>query len=225
MGIIRTTFTTVLMGAAGATTGWTFWTRNSKFIPLSPSDPIFSSPAYMRQNPNRNAATQDLCQRKVKLSLIKPQLLEREGKLVEAFCAGVWGGLGYKYQRHYLSQKYENHTTTSHQLWTPRALQTSTYEPGTQITDHFEVVSKTPTSIIVRCGDSPLKTGVRESDGLFEMSARIDRDEGVAVFELKSVFFKGTGTESKGPMPPHVEFAHRLYTKLWMETAVKNCIM
>lgn len=48
----------------------------------------------MRQNPNRNPATQDLCQRKVPLSKIKPHLLEKEGKLVEAFCAGVWGGLG-----------------------------------------------------------------------------------------------------------------------------------
>ena len=34
--------------------------------------------------------------RKVPLAQIKPQLLEKEGegKLVEAFCAGVWGGIG-----------------------------------------------------------------------------------------------------------------------------------
>ena len=37
--------------------------------------------------------------RKVPLSKIKPQLLEKEkeGKLVEAFCAGVWGGYGRFY--------------------------------------------------------------------------------------------------------------------------------
>jgi hypothetical protein len=63
-------------------------------VPLSPSDPIFTSAAYLRNNPNRNPATQDLCVRKVPLSKIKPQLLEKEGKLTEAFCAGVWGGLG-----------------------------------------------------------------------------------------------------------------------------------
>ncbi|KAF7854518.1 uncharacterized protein EAF02_011693 [Botrytis sinoallii] len=225
MGLIRSTFTTALLGAAGATSGWAFWTRNSRFIPVSPSDPIFSSAAYMRQNPNRNPATQDLCQRKVPLSKIKPHLLEKEGKLVEAFCAGVWGGLGYSYQRSYLSKKYQNTTTTSHQLWEPSQLLSSTYEVGTQITDHFEVVSKTPTSIIVRCGDSPLVTGVRDSDGLFEMKASVDKNEGVAVFELKSVFFKGTGKSTEKPMPAHVEFAHRLYTKLWMETAVENCVM
>lgn len=57
------------------------------------------------------------------------------------------------------------------------------------------------------------------------MKASIDKAEGVAVFELKSVFFKGIGKSTEPPMPPHVEFAHRLYTKLWMETAVGNCVM
>lgn len=133
--------------------------------------------------------------------------------------------IGYSYQRSYLSKKYQNTTTTSHQLWEPSQLLSSTYEVGTQITDHFEVVSKTPSSIIVRCGDSPLVTGVRDSDGLFEMKASVDKSEGVAVFELKSVFFKGTGKSTEKPMPEYVEFAHRLYTKLWMETAVKNCVM
>ncbi|KAB8293399.1 hypothetical protein EYC80_007718 [Monilinia laxa] len=225
MGLIRTTFTTALLGATGAASGWAVWTRNSKFIPISPTDPIFSSPAYARQNPNRNPATQDLCQRKVPLNKIKPQLLEKDGKLVEAFAAGVWSGYGFAYQRSYLSKKYQNTTTTAHQLWTAPQFQSSTYEVGTQVTDHFEVVSKSPTSIVFRCGDSPLNTGVRDSDGLFEMKASIDKAEGVAVFELKSVFFKGTGKSTQKPMPEHIEFAHRLYTKLWMETAVGNCIL
>ncbi|PQE26550.1 14-alpha sterol demethylase Cyp51B protein [Rutstroemia sp. NJR-2017a BBW] len=225
MGILRTTLSTALLGATGAAGGWAFWTRNSKFVPISASDPIFSSRAYKRNNPNNNPATQDLCVRKVPLGKIKPHLLEKEGKLVEAFCAGVWGGSGYAYQRHYLSKKYQNTTTTAHQLWERPALLSSTYDVGTQITDHFEVVSKTPEAITVRCGDSPLKTGVRESDGLFEMGAKIDRNEGVAVFSLKSVFYKGTGKETGKPMPEHVEFAHRLYTKLWMETAVQNVVM
>ncbi len=71
-----------------------FWTRNSKFVPISSSDPIFSSVAYSQYNPNRNPATQDVCVRKVPLTKIKPQLLEKEGRLTEAFCAGIWSGLG-----------------------------------------------------------------------------------------------------------------------------------
>jgi hypothetical protein len=71
-------------------------TRNSKFVPISSDDAIFSSTAYIRNNPNKNPQTKDLCVRKVPLSKIKPHLLEKEGegKLVEAFCAGVWGGIG-----------------------------------------------------------------------------------------------------------------------------------
>ncbi|TVY31293.1 hypothetical protein LSUB1_G008983, partial [Lachnellula subtilissima] len=198
-----------------------------KFVPLSPTDAIFTSPAYLRNNPNKNPASQDLCVRRVPLSKIKPHLLEKEaeGKLTEAFCQGLWSGLGYAYQRHYLSKKYQNTTTTAHQLWTRPELATSTYEPGTQITDHFEVVSKTPESIVVRCGGSPLEQGVRASDGLFEMGVQIKKDEGVAEFRLKSVFYKGLGNADGPPMPPHVLFAHKLYTKLWMETAVGNVVM
>jgi hypothetical protein len=134
-------------------------------------------------------------------------------------------GTGYAYQRSYLDKKYKNTTTTGHQLWSRQELQSSTYDVGTEITDHFQVVSKTPEAIVVRCGDSPLKTGVRDSDGLFEMGVSVNKDEGVAEFRLKSVFFKGQGTTTAGPMPAHVEFAHRLYTKLWMETAVQNVVL
>jgi hypothetical protein len=96
MGIIRKLFNTAIWGSVAGTAGFAFATRNSKFVPFSPTDPIFSSAAYERNNPNRNPATQDVCVRKVPLSSIKPALLEKagEGKLVEAFCAGVWSGLG-----------------------------------------------------------------------------------------------------------------------------------
>ena len=94
MGVIRSLINVTALGGAGSLAGWTFWTRNSNFVPLAAADPIFSLPAYAKNNPNRNPTTQDLCVRKVTLSKIKPQLLEKDGKLVEAFCAGVWGGLG-----------------------------------------------------------------------------------------------------------------------------------
>ncbi|EHK97783.1 hypothetical protein M7I_6444 [Glarea lozoyensis 74030] len=149
-------------------------------------------------------------------------LLENEQKLTEAFCAGVWSGLGYAYQRRFLEKKYKNTTTTAHQLWTREQLRASTYDVGTQITDHFEVVSKAPSSIVVRCGDSPLKSEVRASDGLFEIGVKIKKEEGVAEFRLQSLFYQGLGKAEGKPMPSHIEFLHRLYTKLWMETAIGN---
>lgn len=140
-------------------------------------------------------------------------------------CANLWSWAGYWYQRRYLAKKYQNNITTGHQLWSRADLQASTYPVGTQITDHFEVVSKTPDAITVRCGDSPLNKGLRDSDGLFEMGVEVKKDEGVAEFRLKSLFYKGltkVDPEAGGPMPSHVEWAHRQYTKLWMESAVRN---
>ena len=190
--------------------------------------------------------------RRVPLSQIKPELLEKDGKLAEAFCAGVWSGLGtssiqyiymhharesladshvstgFAYQRRFLEKKYRSDPITADHLWDTKDLQTSTYEVGTKITDHFEVVSKTPESIIVRCGDSPRVTDVRESDGLFEMSAEIRKDEGVAVLGLKSIFYNGlaqpdqTGKPGSGPMSNWIQWLHQQYDKVLMETALKN---
>lgn len=62
----------------------------------------------------------------------------------------------------------------------------------------------------MRCGDSPLKTGVRSSEALFEMGVQVNLEESVAVFSLKSVFYKGAGKVEgvDPPMPAPVEFAH-----------------
>jgi hypothetical protein len=111
---------------------------------------------------------------------------------------------------------------TAHQLWSRQELRSSTYEVGTEITDHFEVVEHTAESIVVRCGDSPLNKGLRSSDGLFEMSAKVNQAEGVVEFGLRSVFYLGLGKADGPPMPAHIEFLHREYAKLWMETAVSN---
>ena len=89
------------------------------------------------------------------------------------------------------------------------------------MTDHFEILEHTPDRILMRCGGSPLKTDVRHSDGLFEVSARVNSDEGVTEFGLKSVF-QGLSKADKAPLPGWVVWAHLQYTKLWMETGIRN---
>ncbi|OJJ47325.1 hypothetical protein ASPZODRAFT_16005 [Penicilliopsis zonata CBS 506.65] len=205
-----------------ATVGAFFWsTRRDVFVPMPLSDHIFHSPQHVKLNPSQNPTTHDLCVRRVPLSDINPTLLEKKGRLVEAFCAGVWSGWGYAFQRAYLARKYQGPETAS-QLWEPADLRTSSYEAGTLITDHFEVVEKTSERILVRCGDTPRNQDVRASDGLFEMSAVVKPDEGVAEFALKSCFFRGLGKAEGEPMPPHIAWLHRQYTKLWLETALSN---
>ncbi len=98
MAIIRKLLKTTAYGTLGAAAGWVLWTRNSKFVPVSTDNPILESAAYKRNNPNRNSGLHDLCVRKVPLSKIRLELLDAEEKgqpkLVEAFCAGVWTGIG-----------------------------------------------------------------------------------------------------------------------------------
>lgn len=244
MGIIGRFLKLTTYGGVATLGAHFIWTRNSHVEPLPRTDYLFSSPSFKKYNPDQNAVLSDVCIRKVPLSQIDPKLLEKKGKLAEAFCAGVWGGLGkslstmfsllfieltfltndigYAFQRRYLAKKYRG-PSTAHQLWSTHDLLSSTYEVGTEITDHFQVVEKTENRIVVRCGDSPLKREVRESDGLFEMSVDVKKDEGVAIFYLKSVFYNGlTGKKEGEVMPYWMVLLHQQYDKIWMESALRN---
>lgn len=126
----------------------------------------------------------------------------------------------YEFQRRYLQRKWYG-PETSQQLWSRQQLASASYEPGTRITDHFEVVDRTPTEVVIRCGDSPRNSGPRPSDGLFVISAKVDREKGVAHLGLKSCLFhsheKVGGTA--GPMPPWMEHLHQWYARIWMASA------
>ncbi|KAL2163539.1 hypothetical protein VTH06DRAFT_5597 [Thermothelomyces fergusii] len=187
--------------------------------PLPADDPIWRSQSYARFNVHGNAPVQDVCLKRIPLGKIKPELLQREGDLALEFCRGIWSGIGFRFQRAYLARKYQG-PATAHQLWTVQQLAQSTYEPGTQLTDHFEVVEKTPSGIVVRCGGSPRMPGPRDADGLLAMSAAVDRERGEAVLAFKTCFFNSRvrmeGT--RGPMPAWIELLHRLYSRILTET-------
>jgi len=189
------------------------------------TDDIFKSPHWLRLNPHKNAPRYDLCVREVPLSKIKPELLKDPSALTTAFCAGMWSGKGYAVQRLVLAQKDQG-PKTAHQLWSHEQLASSDYAVGTQLTDHFEVLEKTPEKIIARGGGSPLVLGVRESDGLVELGTRIDRENGMAVFRLKCMFFQGEPKVEggNGPFPDWVLVLHRMYAKILVETAIWNCM-
>ncbi|KAF7307740.1 hypothetical protein MKEN_01134100 [Mycena kentingensis (nom. inval.)] len=208
--------------AAGAASlgGFFFYTRRAEFVPFSlADDPIVASATYKKLNAFGNDGLHDYYVRKVPLDQVKPELLADEGKLVEKLCGGVWGGFGYDIQRKYLARKYRG-PETSTQLWDPPELLSSSYPVGTCITDHFEVVARSPTTVTIRCGDSPRNSGPRASDGIFEISAEVNRDEGVALLGVKSIFFKGDGPGE--PIPQHIVVLHRLYSKLMLESATRN---
>lgn len=94
MGIIGRFLKLTTYGGITTIGAHLIWTRNSHVEPLPTTDYLFTSPSYKKFNPNKNASLNDVCIRKVPLSQIDARLLEKKGRLVEAFCAGVWGGLG-----------------------------------------------------------------------------------------------------------------------------------
>lgn len=94
MGIISKAIAATGWTTFGATASYVLWTRKSKIVDVPPTDYLFNHTLFARHNPNNAPVTQDLCIRKVPTDQIKPELLEKEGKLVEKFCAGVWGGIG-----------------------------------------------------------------------------------------------------------------------------------
>ncbi|KAL0576424.1 hypothetical protein V5O48_005560 [Marasmius crinis-equi] len=185
------------------------------------SSPLFQANYVHTLNRDKNPTTYDDCMRKVPLDQIRPELLQKEGELVRAFSAGIWSGPGYTLQRLIL-HKACYCDQTKDQLWTPEQLEQSTYEVGTQVTDHYEVLERTPNSIILRCGDSPHNDDSRALDGVFELAAEVKREEGVAEFHLRLVAWSGQGKSDQPPMGSFVQWLHQQYDKVFMETGLWN---
>lgn len=94
MGLITRLVKLTTYGGVATVGAFFVWTRNSTVEPLPTTDALFQSSWYRKYNPEQNETVHDVCVRKVPLSQIDAKLLEKKGKLVEAFCAGIWGGFG-----------------------------------------------------------------------------------------------------------------------------------
>ncbi|EOD43774.1 hypothetical protein GTA08_BOTSDO11951 [Neofusicoccum parvum] len=223
MPILKTLATTTAAGAALAGAGWKYYTRDTHFVPFTPTSPSFASWAGLMRarNPQNNPpACIDHAVRRVALADLRTDDVEA---LTRGFCAGVWSGLGFAYQRRFLEKKYRALERRDDHLWDAPELAASDYKVGTKIADHFEVVERAPGRVAVRCGDSPLNAGPRPSDGIFSME--VDKDDKFATFHMKSYFFNSTPEGAvKGQLPWWFEFLHREYAKLWMETSVRRLL-
>ncbi|KAF7562855.1 hypothetical protein G7046_g1288 [Stylonectria norvegica] len=217
MGILRKALFSTILGTSGAVAY--LGATQTIVSPLPANDPVWASKTYARHNPNGNPVTQDVCIKRIPLNKIRPDLLKKDGALATEFCRGVWSSWGFAFQRRYLERKWRG-PETANQLWTTKELSESTYEEGTKITDHFEIVEKTPNVITVRCGDSPRNRGLRDSDGLFFISVNVDEARGEVELGLKSCFFhsKGSTPGTAGPMPGWMEELHQWYSRIWMES-------
>ncbi|KAH1328001.1 hypothetical protein KXW89_006013 [Aspergillus fumigatus] len=192
---------------------------------------------FKQHNPRNHPSLNDSCVRKVPLSQIPPELvndaLNGGSKLLERFCAGVWGGYGYAIQRNILAQLGRNDSNKDSIMWDRKQLLNSTYEEGrtptkvlgTNVTNHFVVVGKTPRSVVLWGAHSPSENpGVpRDMENLAEITTDIDIDEGMAEFRLKNIFYNGKERTSKDLFPPPIVWLHFQYCKLLVEAGVSHC--
>ncbi|RDW94178.1 uncharacterized protein DSM5745_01500 [Aspergillus mulundensis] len=216
---------TLTTGGACTILSFIYITREIEFIPLAASDPIFHSEHFKQCNPNGNPTIHDLHVQRVPLSRIDPSLRADHGRLLERYCGGVWGGLGFAPQRLLLTRAHKHKDTTSPaSLWTHTELLASAYQPGTDIAGHFEVVERSVDSILIRGGDEISNRGLRPLDGLIELSASVDHQRDVVEFGCKTVFFQGLGETRKLPMPEPVIWLHELYARALLASGVRNVL-
>lgn len=212
-----------------------FYTRNTKFVPFDTSAPDLKAKVFRDHNPlNNPPACIDHAIKEVPYGKLPEKYWVKgsggrisvdQRALTTDFCRGIWSGVAFRVQRRLLEKWYRALDGRQDHLWDVKELEKSPYPVGTKIADHFEVVDHTDNRVVVRCGDSPLNRDHRPSDGLFSMEVSKDDEAQIATFHLKSVFVDTT-QEGKGsqPQPEFLQFAHRLYTKLWMESATRKLI-
>ena len=94
MGVFRASLAVAGWGSLGTAIAFTAYTRKSKIYDLDSTDYLLGTTILARCNPYNNPVMKDVCVRKVPIDQIRPELLEKEGKVVEAFCAGIWSGWG-----------------------------------------------------------------------------------------------------------------------------------
>jgi hypothetical protein len=125
------------------------YTRSTKFIPYDTSSPDHATAVFKAHNPSANPP---VCIDHAIKSIPYAKLPEKyrlkddrvdQGLLATEFCRGIWGGLAFRVQRRYLDRKYRALPGREEHLWDVKELERSSYEVGTKITDHFEVVEHT----------------------------------------------------------------------------------
>ncbi|KAI1376743.1 hypothetical protein F4677DRAFT_417807 [Hypoxylon crocopeplum] len=228
MGIIRTAFLTSVWGVTGGVAsvgaGMAYLAASTTIVDLTKSDPIFKTKAYAKYNPKGNPALQDVVIKRIPLRKIRPELRDNEEALTLEFCRGIWSRWGFWVQSKF-HERYDKPPGTEAYLWHTSDLALAKYETGLKFSNHFEVVDNEGNQIVVRCGGSPLEAGLRNSDGLVFLSAKIDKEAQQAEFSLKSTLFSSAAPFVEGaghPIPPKILFLHRWYVRILVESATRN---
>ncbi|RYP21244.1 hypothetical protein DL765_002383 [Monosporascus sp. GIB2] len=215
MGFITTALRVGVWGVTGGVAsvgvGAAYLAASTTLVDLTKDDPLFKSPTYARYNPKGNPALQDVVIKRVPLRKIKPALRDDEEALTLEFCRGVWSRWGFYVQSKF-QERYDMPEGSEDNVWNVSELAVAKYDKGLRFSNHFEVVENKGNEIYVRCGGSPMTPGLRDSDGLVVLSAKINREAQQAEFSFKSALFNSAAPHVEGaqhPVPPKITFLHR----------------
>ncbi|SCN87246.1 uncharacterized protein FFNC_01844 [Fusarium fujikuroi] len=207
-------------------------TRKCYFEPFGPENgrSLYEHPLLTQINPWNKPGSADSCVREVPFDKLDKVILEdaKKGgtKLVERFMAGMWGGFGYGIQRRIMTL-FKNEANKN-DLWEKQDLLASTYEPGTYFTNHFVVLSKTPTCITLRGCIDPHQSppSPMDVDNLVEIRAELDEGKQVAVLKLQCITFDGRkeANDKEDPFGGVGGWLHRQYSTLLVESGARNCL-
>ena len=89
------------------------------------------------------------------------------------------------------------------------------------IVDHFNVLEKTGSSILIRGGDVVSNQGLRPLDALMEVSVQVKPDKEVVEFGFKTLFFQGLGKAEGSLMPAPAVWLHEQYARAMLESGVR----
>ncbi|KAF5257468.1 hypothetical protein FOXYS1_12007 [Fusarium oxysporum] len=207
-------------------------TRKCYFEPFGPDNgrSLYEHPLLKQINPWNKPGSADSCVREVPFDKLDKVLLEdaKNGgtKLVERFIAGMWGGFGYGIQRRIMT--FFKNEANKNDLWEKKDLLESTYEPGTYFTNHFVVLSKTPTCITMRGCFDPHQSppSPMDVDNLVEIRAELDEAKQVAVLKIQVITFDGRkeASDKEDPFGGVGGWLHRRYSTLLVESGARNCL-
>ncbi|RGP77962.1 hypothetical protein FLONG3_3919 [Fusarium longipes] len=207
-------------------------TRKCYFEPFGPENgkSLFEHPLLKQVNPWNKPMASDSCVREVPFDKLDKALVEdaKNGgtKLVERFAAGMWGGFGYGIQRRIMT--FFRDENNKDDVWEKKDLLESTYEPGTYLTNHFLVLSKTPANISMRGCFDPHQSPPEpmDIDNIVEMRAELNEEKQVAVFNLRTITFDGRkeASDEEGQFGGVVGWLHHRYATLLVESGARNCM-
>lgn len=141
-----------------------FYTRNTKFVPYDPSHADLATDVFKKHNPTSNPPVCiDRAIKQIPYASLPEKYRLKDDKIDKAhlatdFCRGIWGGIAFRVQRRYLDRKYRALPGREDHLWDVKDLEKDSYEVGTKIVDHFEVVEHTDSKV------RPLPVNVHTSD-------------------------------------------------------------